>query len=107
MSVKLDGVADDVTGGKIPILGAHLGSMLVQVTCWMRFAGRAGKRLAIVVFIGGVTFAEMAALRYLGRQPAVDTDFLIATTKIVSGNSLLVSCMDPAVAASLSTIQNA
>lgn len=65
----------------------------------------AGKRLVIVLFIGGVTFAEMAALRYLGRQPAINTDFLIATTKIVSGRSLLVSCMDPAVAATLTSLQ--
>ena len=55
------------------------------------------------MFIGGVTFAEIAALRYLANQPAVNAEFVIATTKIVNGNSLMVSCMDQAVAATLNT----
>ncbi|GJP51915.1 hypothetical protein CLOM_g11043 [Closterium sp. NIES-68] len=46
-------------------------------------------RLVAVVFLGGVTFAEIAALRFLSRQDASITSFLIIATNIVSGNSLL------------------
>lgn len=54
------------------------------------------------MFIGGITFAEMAALRYISQQPTVDAEFVIATTKIINGSSLMVSCMDTPVAESLS-----
>ncbi|XP_044508598.1 vacuolar protein-sorting-associated protein 33 homolog [Mangifera indica] len=48
-----------------------------------------GRRsLVLVVFIGGVTFAEIAALRFLSAQEGMAYDLIVATTKIVSGNSL-------------------
>ncbi|CAI6001439.1 unnamed protein product [Closterium sp. NIES-64] len=46
-------------------------------------------RLVAAVFLGGVTFAEVAALRFLSMQDSAITSFLIITTNIVSGNSLL------------------
>ncbi|CAI5522763.1 unnamed protein product [Closterium sp. Naga37s-1] len=46
-------------------------------------------RLVAAVFLGGVTFAEIAALRFLSMQDSAITSFLIITTNIVSGNSLL------------------
>ncbi|CAI7884893.1 unnamed protein product [Closterium sp. NIES-53] len=46
-------------------------------------------RLVAAVFLGGVTFAEIAALRFLSMQDSAMTSFLIITTNIVSGNSLL------------------
>ncbi|KAJ0967310.1 hypothetical protein J5N97_024227 [Dioscorea zingiberensis] len=49
-----------------------------------------GRRsLTLVVFIGGVTFAEIAALRFLSSQVGLGYDFIVAATKIVNGNSLL------------------
>ena len=48
----------------------------------------AGPRsLAIVVFIGGVTFAEVNALRFLRGQ--LGRDIVVLTTKIVNGRTLL------------------
>lgn len=43
----------------------------------------------MVVFIGGVTYAEVSALRFLSHKGLVNADFLIATTKMVTGSTLL------------------
>lgn len=49
-----------------------------------------GRRaLALVVFIGGVTFAEIAALRFLSSQEGTGYDFIVGTTKMVNGNTLI------------------
>ncbi|XP_020261402.1 vacuolar protein-sorting-associated protein 33 homolog [Asparagus officinalis] len=49
-----------------------------------------GRRaVALVVFIGGVTYAEVAALRFLSSQEGMGYDFIVGTTKMVNGNSIL------------------
>ncbi|XP_078167646.1 sec1/munc18-like (SM) proteins superfamily [Carex rostrata] len=49
-----------------------------------------GRRsLVFVVFIGGVTFAEIAALRFLSSQEGMGYDFIVGTTRVVNGNSIL------------------
>ncbi|KAK9672776.1 hypothetical protein RND81_12G124100 [Saponaria officinalis] len=48
-----------------------------------------GRRsLVLVVFIGGVTFAEISALRFLSSQDLA-YDVIIATTKVINGRTLL------------------
>ncbi|KAL9225224.1 hypothetical protein vseg_001173 [Gypsophila vaccaria] len=48
-----------------------------------------GRRsLVLVVFIGGVTFAEISALRFLSSQDLA-YDVIIATTKVINGKTLL------------------
>ncbi|WVR08192.1 hypothetical protein IAU60_005238 [Kwoniella sp. DSM 27419] len=47
----------------------------------------------VVFFLGGCTFTEIAALRWLSKQ-AVGRKFLIATTGIINGNTLLESLGD-------------
>uniref|UniRef100_A0A2P2LXN5 Vacuolar protein-sorting-associated protein 33 homolog isoform X1 n=1 Tax=Rhizophora mucronata TaxID=61149 RepID=A0A2P2LXN5_RHIMU len=54
-----------------------------------------GRRsLVLVVFIGGVTFAEISALRFLSAQEGMAYDLVIGTTKIVTGNTLAETYMD-------------
>ncbi|CAK7325419.1 unnamed protein product [Dovyalis caffra] len=54
-----------------------------------------GRRsLVLVVFIGGVTFAEISALRFLSAQEAMAYDLIIGTTKIVNGNTLTETYME-------------
>ncbi|KAH7520909.1 hypothetical protein FEM48_Zijuj08G0195700 [Ziziphus jujuba var. spinosa] len=54
-----------------------------------------GRRsLVLVVFVGGVTFAEIAALRYLCSQEAMAYDLIIGTTNIVSGHTLTESFVE-------------
>eukprot|EP01016_Furgasonia_blochmanni_P017612 TRINITY_DN2032_c0_g1_i6.p1 TRINITY_DN2032_c0_g1~~TRINITY_DN2032_c0_g1_i6.p1 ORF type:complete len:251 (+),score=55.49 TRINITY_DN2032_c0_g1_i6:85-753(+) len=45
------------------------------------------KQVALVYFIGGVTFGEISALRYLAK--AYDKEILIATTNMINGNTML------------------
>ncbi|XP_061988301.1 vacuolar protein-sorting-associated protein 33 homolog [Rosa rugosa] len=48
-----------------------------------------GRRsLVLVIFIGGVTFAEISALRFLSSREGMAYDFIVGTTKMVSGHSL-------------------
>lgn len=49
------------------------------------------------MFIGGVTFAEIGALRFLSTRPELKSDFVIATTKLESGNAMLESFLDDVV----------
>eukprot|EP01103_Thecamoeba_quadrilineata_P002908 TRINITY_DN12756_c0_g1_i1.p1 TRINITY_DN12756_c0_g1~~TRINITY_DN12756_c0_g1_i1.p1 ORF type:complete len:645 (-),score=157.59 TRINITY_DN12756_c0_g1_i1:935-2845(-) len=50
--------------------------------------------VVLVFFIGGVTYTEISALRFLRQQAGVGRDFLIGATKIVNGDSLLQSVFD-------------
>ena len=45
-------------------------------------------RTTVVFFVGGVTYAEIAALRLMSQQQQTRR-FLIATTSITNGNDLL------------------
>ncbi|ESO97948.1 hypothetical protein LOTGIDRAFT_209143 [Lottia gigantea] len=47
------------------------------------------QKVTLVFFLGGVTYAEIAALRFLAQQDDGGTDYLIATTKIINGNSFI------------------
>ncbi|XAR72134.1 hypothetical protein NMG60_11018663 [Bertholletia excelsa] len=50
--------------------------------------GDGRRSLVLVVFIGGVTFAEISALRYLSAQEGMAYDLVVGTTKVVSGSTL-------------------
>ncbi|KAK3018793.1 hypothetical protein RJ639_002910 [Escallonia herrerae] len=50
--------------------------------------GGGRRSLVLVVFIGGVTFAEISALRFLSAQEGMTYDLVVGTTKIVSGHTL-------------------
>ncbi|URE31657.1 Sec1 family, partial [Musa troglodytarum] len=53
-----------------------------------------GRRsLALVIFIGGVTYAEIAALRFLSSQEGMGYDFIVGTTKMVNGTTMLETLM--------------
>ncbi|KAF0692387.1 Aste57867_16533 [Aphanomyces stellatus] len=52
------------------------------------------RKVMVVYFVGGVTFMEIAALRHLSKQPECPFDIVIATTKILNGNTLIKSICD-------------
>ncbi|GAA5919703.1 hypothetical protein JCM1841_000755 [Sporobolomyces salmonicolor] len=56
----------------------------------------------IVCFLGGITFAEIAALRFLNRQTP-SRNLLVVTTNTVTGGSLLMSLMPEPTRGSAST----
>ncbi|KAF2072482.1 hypothetical protein CYY_006214 [Polysphondylium violaceum] len=47
------------------------------------------KPITLVYFIGGVTFSEISALRFLSRQDQANRDFIILTTKLINGNQMI------------------
>ncbi|GLH14585.1 Vacuolar protein sorting-associated protein 33A [Gryllus bimaculatus] len=67
-------------------------------------------KVVLVFFLGGCTYAEVAALRFLSQQEdlaaaqvhlcavpvAANVEFLVATTKMINGDSFLRSLMEPA-----------
>eukprot|EP01135_Chromosphaera_perkinsii_P005349 Nk52_evm30s343 gene=Nk52_evmTU30s343 len=52
------------------------------------------RKVTLVCFIGGCTFAEVAAIRFLAQQDEGQRDFVIATTKLIRGDTLIESVMD-------------
>jgi hypothetical protein len=62
-----------------------------------QLAGASSWKTVFVFFLGGVTFAEIAALRYVGTQleAAGERKRLVAlTTSIVSGRSMMDAVME-------------
>lgn len=52
-------------------------------------------KVALVFFIGGITYAEISAIRYLHTLENGTRDFIIATTGFINGGSLLNTIIDP------------
>jgi hypothetical protein len=50
--------------------------------------------VTLVFYIGGITFTEIAALRFLSAQDAPNRDYVIATTKLISGDSIIDSIIE-------------
>jgi hypothetical protein len=48
---------------------------------------RSEKKKVLLYFLGGVTFAEIGAIRFLNAMPGASVKYFIATTQIISGNS--------------------
>ncbi|CAO1441626.1 unnamed protein product [Diamesa serratosioi] len=51
-------------------------------------------RVILVFFVGGCTFAEITALRFLSQQDEHNVEFVIATTKLINKNNFLSSIID-------------
>eukprot|EP00027_Filamoeba_sp_ATCC50430_P001749 CAMPEP_0168556906 /NCGR_PEP_ID=MMETSP0413-20121227/9136_1 /TAXON_ID=136452 /ORGANISM="Filamoeba nolandi, Strain NC-AS-23-1" /LENGTH=618 /DNA_ID=CAMNT_0008587891 /DNA_START=132 /DNA_END=1984 /DNA_ORIENTATION=+ len=45
--------------------------------------------VTLVFFIGGVTFTELSAIRWLTQQEGAYGDIIVATTKLINGNSFI------------------
>lgn len=51
----------------------------------------APKRPLVVYFVGGVTYAEIAAFRFLSKQPNFPYTIIVATTAIINGSTFIKS----------------
>ena len=57
--------------------------------------GDAGWKTVYIMFVGGITFTEVAALRFVGRQlEGEKKKLMICTTGIVSGNKVMEGVME-------------
>ncbi|KAM9195044.1 vacuolar protein sorting-associated protein 33A isoform 2-T2 [Dugong dugon] len=54
-------------------------------------------RVTLIFFLGGVTYAEIAALRFLSQLEDGGTEYVIATTKLMNGTSWIESLMEKPV----------
>lgn len=50
-------------------------------------------RVILVFIVGGCTYAEIAALRFLAQQEDNNVEILIGTTKIINKHSFLESIL--------------
>ncbi|KAG2183749.1 hypothetical protein INT43_006760 [Umbelopsis isabellina] len=56
-----------------------------------RSLGSHHRKTTIVFFLGGCTYTEVSAIRFLGQQDEGIRDYLVATTQMINGNTLLES----------------
>ncbi|KAG8232713.1 hypothetical protein J437_LFUL013306 [Ladona fulva] len=52
-------------------------------------------KVILVFFLGGCTFAEISALRFLSQQDDSSVEFVIVTTNLINGNTFIESLMEP------------
>lgn len=51
-------------------------------------------RTTLVFFLGGVTYAEIAALRFLSQMEDSGMEYIIATTKLINGTTWIKTLME-------------
>ncbi|KAF4625777.1 hypothetical protein G7Y89_g12387 [Cudoniella acicularis] len=51
--------------------------------------GSGEKKTVFVVFLGGITFTEIAALRFIAKREEARKQIIICTTSIISGNKIM------------------
>ncbi|KAG6295428.1 hypothetical protein E4U09_002171 [Claviceps aff. purpurea] len=56
-------------------------------------SGNGAKQTVFVVFVGGITFTEIAALRFIAKQE-VRRNIIICTTSIISGNRMMDAAIE-------------
>jgi len=52
-----------------------------------------GKKVMLVYYLGGVTYMEIAALRFLSEKPEFPFRIIVCATKLINGDSLIKSCL--------------
>ena len=57
-------------------------------------SGNSGTKIVYVFFLGGISFAEIAALRFIAEQEAPRRRIVICTTSIISGNRMMDAAVE-------------
>ncbi|KAF4471208.1 lysine-specific histone demethylase 1, partial [Fusarium albosuccineum] len=57
-------------------------------------SGSGNKQTVFVVFVGGITFTEIAALRFIAKQEEGRRNIVICTTSIISGNRMMNAAIE-------------
>ncbi|KAI9679995.1 MAG: hypothetical protein M1817_005010 [Caeruleum heppii] len=60
----------------------------------MMLNGQTEKKTVVVFFLGGITFTEVAALRFIAKKEEARRRILICTTSIISGNRMMDAAME-------------
>ncbi|KAI9830761.1 MAG: hypothetical protein M1826_004394 [Phylliscum demangeonii] len=56
--------------------------------------GPGERKTVVVFFLGGITFTEIAALRFIAKQEEARRQILICTTSIISGNRMMEAAIE-------------
>ncbi|CZT47326.1 probable vacuolar sorting protein [Rhynchosporium secalis] len=59
-------------------------------------SGSGEKKTVFVVFLGGITFTEIAALRFVAKKEEARKQIIICTTSIISGNRIMETAIEKA-----------
>ncbi|CZS94581.1 probable vacuolar sorting protein [Rhynchosporium agropyri] len=59
-------------------------------------SGSGEKKTVFVVFLGGITFTEIAALRFIAKKEEARKQIIICTTSIISGNRIMETAIEKA-----------
>ncbi|KAM0819303.1 putative Vacuolar protein sorting-associated protein 33A [Seiridium cardinale] len=57
-------------------------------------SGGGDKKTVFVVFVGGITFTEIAALRFIAKKEEARRNIVICTTSILSGNRMMDAAIE-------------
>ncbi|KAK5663360.1 hypothetical protein OQA88_3788 [Cercophora sp. LCS_1] len=57
-------------------------------------SGNGEKKTVFVVFVGGISFTEIAALRFIAKQEEGRRNIVICTTSIISGNRMMDAAIE-------------
>ncbi|KAK4162101.1 Sec1-like protein [Cladorrhinum sp. PSN259] len=57
-------------------------------------SGGGDKKTVFVVFVGGISFSEIAALRFIAKQEEERRNIIICTTSIISGNRMMEAAVE-------------
>ncbi|KAI9806850.1 MAG: hypothetical protein M1833_002507 [Piccolia ochrophora] len=57
--------------------------------------GQSERKTVIVFFLGGITFTEVAALRFVAKQEEGRRRIIICTTAILNGNKMMEAAIEP------------
>ncbi|KAI1499172.1 vacuolar protein sorting 33A-like protein [Biscogniauxia marginata] len=57
-------------------------------------SGGGDKKTVFVVFVGGITFTEIAALRFMAKKEEARRNIVICTTSIISGNKMMDAAIE-------------
>ncbi|KAI9834756.1 MAG: hypothetical protein M1819_002842 [Sarea resinae] len=58
--------------------------------------GQGERKTVIVFFLGGISFAEIAAIRFMAKQENARRDIIICTTSVISGNRMMDAAIEKA-----------
>ncbi|PKS06374.1 hypothetical protein jhhlp_007122 [Lomentospora prolificans] len=57
-------------------------------------SGSGDKQTVFIVFVGGITFTEIAALRFIAREEKDRRNIVICTTSLISGNRMMDAAIE-------------
>ncbi|KAI0817703.1 Sec1-like protein [Xylaria sp. FL0064] len=57
-------------------------------------SGGSDKKTVFVVFVGGITFTEIAALRFIAKKEEARRNIVICATSIISGNKMMEAAIE-------------